>query len=401
MHRILRLIPLLFMGVFFITIQSGNAQNDACPALVKRALESVRQVCGDLGRNSVCYGNNQIEASFDSKAQVTFDRPSDKAPVSELRTLRTFPLDEKLGLWGVALMNIQANVPNTLPGQGVRFVLYGDVAIQNRGGSSTGAKTEFGPMQAFYFTTGAGNVKCNQLPPSSLVIQSPKGINVHLNANGLDVSVGSTVAFTAQKGKEMRLVTLAGKAVTRRGDKLQVIPAGFGTGIELGGDDGLTPIGDVEEPQPFDEAEWQAVIETSDDVFEEPIDMPDTSSYDNWDDFCSDEANADACAMPEDLCADGWCESTCGDLICGVDEDAETCAVDCASYEPTCGDLMCDIGEDETSCPEDCGQENITSNEGEQAVCGDAFCDAGEDASTCAADCGADDSSGDSGSEGP
>src|SRR5690606_20836366 len=36
--------------------------------------------------------------------------------------------------WGVALMQIQANLPDTLPGQNVTFLLFGDVTIEEEVG---------------------------------------------------------------------------------------------------------------------------------------------------------------------------------------------------------------------------------------------------------------------------
>ena len=39
------------------------------------------------------------------------------------------------GMWGVALLRVQANLPDTLPGQNVTMLLFGDVAIENAGGT--------------------------------------------------------------------------------------------------------------------------------------------------------------------------------------------------------------------------------------------------------------------------
>ena len=320
----------MLLGTVIAAAAPGIAQEASCPALVRQALDAVAQVCSDLGRNSVCYGNTLIEATFDDTADVRFEKPADYADIAALRTLRTFPLDETLGLWGVAVMNLQANLPDTLPGQGVKFLLYGDAVIENRVGDSSGGQTDYGPMQAFYFTTGLGNLKCRELPPSSLVIQSPKGYHVQLNANGLDVIIGSTVALTAERGKTMRIATLEGRAITRQGSRVQVIPAGFEASVELGGDDGLTPISDVSEPDIIIEDDWQAVIETGNEVFDELIDFPDsTDEYGSWDDFCADPVNADLCALPDDLCPNGGCGSVCGDLVCDLDEGADTCPADC------------------------------------------------------------------------
>ena len=47
-------------------------------------------------------------------------------------------MNASTGAWGVALMRIQANLPDTLPGQNVTMLIFGDVQIQNAGGESSG-----------------------------------------------------------------------------------------------------------------------------------------------------------------------------------------------------------------------------------------------------------------------
>ncbi|HRF94377.1 MAG TPA: SH3 domain-containing protein, partial [Aggregatilineales bacterium] len=55
------------------------------------------------------------------------------------------------------------------------------------------------PMQAFYFTTGAGNPTCKQAP-DAIVIQSPERLSVNVNINGATVKIGSTIVLTTQLG---------------------------------------------------------------------------------------------------------------------------------------------------------------------------------------------------------
>ncbi|MCH8852124.1 MAG: hypothetical protein IID41_05665 [Planctomycetes bacterium] len=62
----------------------------------------------------------------------------------------------------------------------------------------------------------------------------------------------------------------------------------------------------------------------------------------------------------------------CGDLICDVGEDCETCPSDCANIGPGCGNGSCEpaLGEDCLSCSADCrGQQNGEPNH--QYCCGD------------------------------
>ncbi len=53
----------------------------------------------------------------------------------------------------------------------------------------------YGPMQAFYFTTSLAGPSCDEAP-DALVVQSPEGLEVAFNINGMDVTLGSTVIFT-------------------------------------------------------------------------------------------------------------------------------------------------------------------------------------------------------------
>jgi hypothetical protein len=107
-------------------------QSSDCPPIVNQALTEVGDSCSDLSKNAACYGFNRVEATFSqSVAEDFFSRPSDKAEIVTLDTINTVPLDTELNQWGVAVMSVQANIPNSLPGQSVRFLLLGDVSMEN------------------------------------------------------------------------------------------------------------------------------------------------------------------------------------------------------------------------------------------------------------------------------
>lgn len=117
---------LMLLAVALVSAQAN------CSALLSDALEAVEENCGDTGRNEACYGYDQVEASFLTDIEDTlFAQPTDKVGVADIATLRTAPLNTATGTWGVAIMNLQANLPNTLPGQSVTFVLMGDVEVEN------------------------------------------------------------------------------------------------------------------------------------------------------------------------------------------------------------------------------------------------------------------------------
>lgn len=319
---------------------------DTCPELVKRALTTVGEACAGLGRNEACYGNNRLEAQLDLSSGQPFLKPADRTPVESIRSLQTFALDEANGTWGVAFLQIQANLPETLPGQNVKFILYGDVKLEN---AATNLDDPFGPMQAFYFVSGL-QPNCKEAPPSSLLIQSPKGYSVTLRANGLDLKVGSSVALTAQKNKQMRLTTLEGEVSATYDGKTQIIPQGFETALELGGEDGLTPQGAPETAYLMDDEQWQSLAEFTADITDEPLELLDTDQYAGIDDYCADPLNADMCADPS--LSDSLNFEACPEAVCPPLADAEAIRSDPTAV---CGDGVCAVGEDETACAADCG----------------------------------------------
>ncbi len=108
------------------------AQSNSCPAIVEQALQAVGDNCDQLSRNSACYGFNRVDSTFFAEQESGFfSQPSDRALLGQLLSLKTAPLNTSNGEWGVAVMNVLANVPNSLPGQGVMFLLMGDVEVTN------------------------------------------------------------------------------------------------------------------------------------------------------------------------------------------------------------------------------------------------------------------------------
>ncbi len=368
-------VPTFGVLLLLLSFSLVTAQNLDCPELVKKALTAVANVCTNIGRNEACYGNDRLQAEL--VKQDTFTKPADKVPVGDIRTIRTFGLDEKSGTWGIVVMNVLANLPGTLPGQGVKFILYGDVSIKNVSGQGT---PEVGPMQAFYFTTNPFKPGCKQAPADSLVIQSPKGYRVTLNANGMDLDVGSSVVLSAQRGKRMTMTTLQGKVYATYKGKKQVIPQGFEASVGLGGDDGLTPDDAPDTAYLLNESEWDALNTATDGLVEDDITVPDTSQWKSAADYCADPANADECGDPG-LSTElnfGECPDT--ECLPLVDEPVGE-----STPDPTCADLFCDPVSQEVSTQEAVIPDQPTPDA--NVTCGNATCDAGESADSCPSDC--------------
>ncbi len=210
------------------------AQNGNCPEIVKTALAAADQVCQSTGRNQACYGNVDMTAQAQAGAtNFSFSKVGDIVDVTQLQSLILSPMDEAAGKWGVALLRLQANIPDTLPGQNVTFLLFGDVEIIN--GVTPDNASTLRPMQAFYLRTSIGDSHCEQAPQSGMLVQTPKGAGeVTFNVNGVDVQMGSTVFFQAEPKKDMTVRTLEGAAYITAKNKTRVIVPGTRAKVPLG-----------------------------------------------------------------------------------------------------------------------------------------------------------------------
>ncbi len=126
------LFALLTALLLAVTVAPIVAQANTCPALLQQALTSTRDSCVGLGRNQACYGNTLVQATARSAAPLAFAAPGDQVGVADLQTLATAPLNLASNTWGVAMLALQADIPDTLPGQNVIFIVFGDTRMDNR-----------------------------------------------------------------------------------------------------------------------------------------------------------------------------------------------------------------------------------------------------------------------------
>ena len=130
-HPSIGFVATLFCA--FMPLEPAAAQeSQLCTPFIEQALAEVGDGCSGLDRNSVCYGFNRVDATFnEAVAPDFFSEPTDRAALIDIAQLRTIALSLERKEWGIAVMNVQANVPGTLPGQAVTFVLVGDATLHN------------------------------------------------------------------------------------------------------------------------------------------------------------------------------------------------------------------------------------------------------------------------------
>jgi hypothetical protein len=229
--------PVFFIFMTLILLPSiviAQTANSTCPDIVNRALQAANDMCGNLGRNQVCYGNFRLDATPQEHATgFYFDRVGDKVSVNDISTLQLSPMNLEAGEWGVAVMLLQANLPRTLPGQNVTIILFGDVFIQNDTTQEQVENGEFTPMQAFYLTTGIGDARCAEAPESGMLVQTPKGVGeVNFRINGVEVAMGSTVMFQAPTDNELTAITIEGAAVLKVDNQSYPVIQGTKFGVQ-------------------------------------------------------------------------------------------------------------------------------------------------------------------------
>jgi hypothetical protein len=231
---------LAFLLAFLSTVALVAAQG-TCPEIVGEALGVFDSACTDVGRNQICYGNGNIVAlDFDGETLDAFAARGDISELSALSNLTLSGLDEELGLWGVAVLRVQADIPDSLPGQNVTILLFGETELE----------TIEGDASSFVFSSGIGQTNCNEAP-DGMLIQTPEGVGeIHITLNKIEIDLGSTAYITAEAEGLFTFALLEGHATLTIDDSQIEIEETHFTSIELDAD--LNPIGEFGEVLPIE-----------------------------------------------------------------------------------------------------------------------------------------------------
>ncbi len=146
----------------------AQGSGTACPVIVQSALMMAGQLCAGTGRNQACYGHALVAAEPQPGAAIRFAALGDLADVAGIQRLTTHPLDPSTGQWGIALLKLQANLPDTLPGQNVTVVAFGDASLATVAGQG-GA----GALQEV--TVRAGTMVVNEPSLAGMPFAGPLG----------------------------------------------------------------------------------------------------------------------------------------------------------------------------------------------------------------------------------
>lgn len=124
------IIPLLFFSGTTLTVMAQE-DDEVCRAAVQEALQVVGSACREMGRNEACYGHTLVAATFNEDAgTITFESNGDTADLVNLAAMTTEPMDPTTGDWGIALLKLQADLPESSD-SALTLVLLGDTEVTN------------------------------------------------------------------------------------------------------------------------------------------------------------------------------------------------------------------------------------------------------------------------------
>ncbi|MBI5667890.1 MAG: SH3 domain-containing protein [Chloroflexi bacterium] len=149
--RIYRILfPVLLAVVTILLLSSGltSAQPSECLALVQAAFSSLAETCAAAPGNSACFGRSAAATLADG-SPASFASPGDVLELTNLQTIQTVLPDSAGDGWGLALLNVHANVPRALSEQGLKLLMLGEVQLEN----GVAADAAFTPVEAIAITS--------------------------------------------------------------------------------------------------------------------------------------------------------------------------------------------------------------------------------------------------------
>lgn len=115
-----------------------------CTPLLSSAIQTVENRCSSLDSNQLCYGNPAIDLQPQPNANVQFSQPGDTALLSNIQSFRlsTYDLSAAINDWGLALMQIPADV-QLLNADDTQILLFGDAEMIDQSSQFIGGVEAF------------------------------------------------------------------------------------------------------------------------------------------------------------------------------------------------------------------------------------------------------------------
>lgn len=253
----LLVVPLMIIiGIAWLILSGRFVTSQDCQPLwedIQATLVTVN--CQNFGNEHACYGNKLLSAKYASgRPTQNFSVPGDVSALNALSSIEAQPWRLNGEEWGVGVLHIETLLAGTHTGDVVTMILYGETSVEQAENVSVSTRRDAPVLTrfpAFYFSTLVGLTgKCIDLPTGmpngGLIVETPHGTSVTFKANGVDITLSSTVLLQAVPDVSMNVIVLEGQAVVEvPGRNTQTVLTGQAVSIPLGGSNNLSAIGDV------------------------------------------------------------------------------------------------------------------------------------------------------------
>jgi hypothetical protein len=160
-----------------------SAQTAECTPLVEAAIADL-QNCADADGNTACFASSASATSVDG-GDITFNQSGDMVDLSAITSLSTQGANSTAEAWGLALANVHANIPLSVSRLGLKFVLVGDVQVENTVDAASAAL----PAEPISVTAMvAANLRSSPSTEAQVLLSVPVG--TELQADGLSQDSG-------------------------------------------------------------------------------------------------------------------------------------------------------------------------------------------------------------------
>jgi hypothetical protein len=224
-----------------LTATALAAHDQTCQALIQQAIQASGSSCQQMGSNKVCYGNNILKANLSPSTSERFTQRGDVIDIGVLLGLSASPLELDKDQWGVAVFKVLANLPDSLPGETVTLLVFGNTQLDNSSGS----------LEAFHFTSEFGQIICNKVNLDGIMITMSKGQGVHFMVNGTELTLTGDASLKAAKNGTMQVSLYSGAGEVVSQGQEQYFGAGQQVSVQLGGPGGSDAISPPSTPEPL------------------------------------------------------------------------------------------------------------------------------------------------------
>jgi Bacterial SH3 domain len=179
-------IRFLFLGIIVLLLLSISsvlsAQSSTCETIIHQAFQTMGQLCTSAGGSSACFGHS-AEAIFADGGSGTFAQAGDTVDLSAVQSIQTLPLDTSADQWGLALLNVPANVPLAMSETGLKYILIGDSQIEN----AVAPKDAFTPVPSITVTPLVqANLRTSPSTDAQVIVSVPVGTELSADALSAD-----------------------------------------------------------------------------------------------------------------------------------------------------------------------------------------------------------------------